>query len=220
MSRSLFGKLQRRYGTRISGSELRDSMAASLDAMAAGIPKSTMELSEEGEPGQTVAIIGAGFGGLSAAHFLSREGFKVTVFGARDHVGGRVSSLGSFIPNRIVEGGAELIGSNHPLWILLAQRFGLALTVLTGEAEYSGARLVMHVRAGGHDFRTPGSRRKLFNEMEKAYATLNKHAGTIPDARFPWLSCSKASHWDNQDVLNGWINKLSCQQSTKDVLAY
>src|SRR5262245_5604782 len=107
MSRSLFAKLQRRYGDRISGNDLRDSMAANLDEMEAGDPESRLELSTEGRPGQTVAVIGAGFGGLSAAHFLSRERFKVTVFEARDEVGGRVSSLRNFIPNRIVEGGAE-----------------------------------------------------------------------------------------------------------------
>jgi monoamine oxidase len=219
MSRSLFGKLQRRFGPRISGNDLRESMAANAEALEAGDQESRLELSEDGKPGQTVAVIGAGFGGLSAAHFLSREGFKVTVFEARDDIGGRVSSLKNFIPNRIVEGGAELIGSNHPLWILLAQRFGLALTVLTGEAEYSGARLTMHVRVGGHDFRKPGSRRKLFNEMEAAYATLNKHAGMIPDARSPWWSCAKASQWDQQNV-DAWIQGLTCQQSTKDVLAY
>lgn len=219
MSRSLFGKLQRRFGPRISGDDLRDSMAANLEAMEAGDPESRLELSKDGRPGHTVAVIGAGFGGLSAAHFLSRERFKVTVFEARDDVGGRVSSLRDFIPNRIVEGGAELIGSNHPLWILLAQRLGLALTVLTGEAEYSGARLKMHVRVAGHDFGKPGSRRKLFNEMEKAYATLNKDAGTIPDARSPWWNCAGAPAWDMQNV-DTWIQGLKCQQSTKDVLAY
>ncbi len=38
----------------------------------------------------TVAIIGAGMSGLSAAHRLARQGLAVTVFEARDRIGGRL----------------------------------------------------------------------------------------------------------------------------------
>jgi len=39
---------------------------------------------------ERIAIIGAGMSGLAAAHVLSEEGYKVTVFEARDRIGGRV----------------------------------------------------------------------------------------------------------------------------------
>lgn len=42
------------------------------------------------EPRGTVAIIGAGLAGLTAAYRLQQRGFDVTVFEARDRVGGRV----------------------------------------------------------------------------------------------------------------------------------
>jgi len=40
-----------------------------------------------------VAIIGCGPGGLSAAYFLAREGYQVTIFEAKDKPGGMVSSV-------------------------------------------------------------------------------------------------------------------------------
>ncbi len=43
-----------------------------------------------GEPRGTVAVIGAGLAGLTAAYRLQQRGFDVTVFEARDRVGGRV----------------------------------------------------------------------------------------------------------------------------------
>ncbi len=38
---------------------------------------------------KTAIVIGAGFGGLSAAAFLARDGYEVTVIEQHDQVGGR-----------------------------------------------------------------------------------------------------------------------------------
>lgn len=43
-----------------------------------------------------IAIIGAGVSGLYAAHLLHRQGFGVTVFEARDRIGGRVLTIDGF----------------------------------------------------------------------------------------------------------------------------
>ena len=74
-----------------------------------------------------VLVIGAGFGGLSCAYQLQQAGADVRILEARNRVVGRVLSLGNFIPGRVVEGGAELIGSNHPTWMAYAKLFGLEL---------------------------------------------------------------------------------------------
>jgi monoamine oxidase len=42
-----------------------------------------------GEPRGTVAVVGAGLAGLTAAYRLQQSGFGVSVFEARDRVGGR-----------------------------------------------------------------------------------------------------------------------------------
>ena len=44
-------------------------------------------------PMQTVAILGGGVGGLSAAHELAERGFKVDVYELRDSFGGKARSM-------------------------------------------------------------------------------------------------------------------------------
>src|SRR5688500_20260401 len=70
-------------------------------------------------------IIGAGFSGLAAAHELSKAGYDVTVVEARNRVGGRVISFSDLVPGKNVEGGGELIGTDHPAWLGYARQFGL-----------------------------------------------------------------------------------------------
>ncbi len=50
------------------------------------------EVPTTGSGGRTVAIIGAGVAGLTAAHALTRCGFSVTVLEAADRIGGRVNT--------------------------------------------------------------------------------------------------------------------------------
>ncbi len=82
-----------------------------------------------------VGIIGAGFGGLACAYELSAVGYSVDVFEARNRLGGRVHSVPEFVPEQMVEYGAELIGSNHPLWLKYAEKFQIELKLLGGEEE-------------------------------------------------------------------------------------
>src|SRR5687767_15935408 len=83
--------------------------------------------------GARVVIIGAGFSGLAAAYELSRAGYEVTVVEARNRVGGRVISFSDLVPGKVVEGGGELIGSNHPAWVGYAKQFKLTFTDVTEE---------------------------------------------------------------------------------------
>lgn len=46
-----------------------------------------------GEFRGTVAVVGAGLAGLTAAYRLQQRGFDVSVFEARDRVGGRVGTV-------------------------------------------------------------------------------------------------------------------------------
>ena len=49
-------------------------------------------------------------------------------------VGGRVVTLTKFISGKLIEGGGELIGANHPTWNRYAATFGLNLAELPEEA--------------------------------------------------------------------------------------
>ncbi len=73
-----------------------------------------------------VVVIGAGFAGLAAADALARGGRDVTVFEARDRVGGRVWS--TELPNgAVVERGAEFILPGNDVLLDLSRRLGLGL---------------------------------------------------------------------------------------------
>jgi monoamine oxidase len=77
--------------------------------------------------GTSVAVVGGGLAGLMAARELARRGIKVTLFEARDQLGGRVRSNTTFSNGRITEEGAELIGSFHTTWLALARKYKLAM---------------------------------------------------------------------------------------------
>src|SRR5688572_16070804 len=80
-----------------------------------------------------VVVVGAGFSGLAAAYELSKAGYDVTVVEARNRVGGRVITFTDLVPGKTVEGGGELIGSNHPAWVGYAKQFGLRFLDMTEE---------------------------------------------------------------------------------------
>jgi len=83
-----------------------------------------MNLSEcRAMPG--VVVVGAGFAGLAAADALRAAGVEVTVFEARDRVGGRVWSVP--FAGGVVERGAEFILPQNTTVESLAARFELPL---------------------------------------------------------------------------------------------
>src|SRR4030095_9539207 len=58
----------------------------------------------------TVAILGGGVAGLSAAHELAERGFRVTVFEASSTTGGKARSI--FVPGSGTEGRRDLPGEH------------------------------------------------------------------------------------------------------------
>ena len=73
-----------------------------------------------------VVVVGAGFAGLAAAEALAAGGAEVTVFEARDRVGGRVSSR-RLDNGAVVELGAEFVLPGYELLRATAARLGLEL---------------------------------------------------------------------------------------------
>ena len=72
------------------------------------------------------AVVGAGFAGLAAADALATAGIDITVFEARDRVGGRVHSR-TLDNGATIELGAEFILPPHELLRATAARLGLSL---------------------------------------------------------------------------------------------
>jgi monoamine oxidase len=73
-----------------------------------------------------VVVVGAGFAGLAAAEALASRGVEVTVFEARDRVGGRVHS-GRLDNGAVVELGAEFVLPGYDILRETAARLDLTL---------------------------------------------------------------------------------------------
>ena len=135
MRRPLYARLNARFGTPVDAVTRRQFLKGSIAAGTALLLSSRLVRARSA--GKSVIIIGAGLSGLSAAHELLASGYDVTLLEARERVSGRVVSFDNFVPGRVVEGGGELIGSNHPLWAAYAKKFGLEfLEVPENDAEW------------------------------------------------------------------------------------
>lgn len=156
----------------------------------------------EGRPspgGVKVAVVGAGFAGLMAAWSMRSPLFDVTVFEARERVGGRVRTDRSMVPGKVVEAGAELIGENHSLWIQLAKRFGLHLEPISTDADYARRRPKLRTRVilGGHEL-SEEELKEIDSRLDKVLTLMGEEAKTV-DALQPWTAAF-AAKWDNMSV--------------------
>jgi monoamine oxidase len=156
-----------------------------------------------------VVIIGAGLAGLCAAYELKGLGYDVTVYEARDRVGGRVESISTFAANKTVEGGGELIGSNHPLWNFYRHHFGLRFSNVK---EYGNSP----IRFFGKTLTFEESR-DLTDEMEKQLKLLTNLAETIVDPFEPWTNRNVKKL--DKISLGGWISKAKCSVLCKHAIS-
>lgn len=202
MSRSLFARLAARYGPKVDPAQrrefLRATLAASAGLLVSSGPASAL-LRRPALAGKRVVVVGAGFGGLACAYELRSLGYDVAVIEARARVGGRVLSFSDFVPRKNVEGGGELIGSNHPTWVTYAEKFGLEFLDVT-EAEDAEFPIIL----GGKRL-TAAESEALYEEMDAACQRLNELAAPV-NADEPWLT-------DDAEALDGrtteaWINTV------------
>jgi monoamine oxidase len=215
MSRSLYANLHRRYGERVSGKErqrgINDRLYAFMEE-SPGPPDSWAFT--EARSKKRVIIIGGGFAGLMAGWTLAGSA-EVTVFEARDRVGGRVCSLVNGATNRIVEAGAELIGYAHPTWLTLARRFNLGLAVWTSEGDFDALKLEMPNFMDGR-LLSPAESEIVYNEMNAAFAHMAHEAKVVTDPKRPWLTTNAAAL--DAQPLSAWIAGLRCSNLTKAAL--
>lgn len=210
MSRSLISTLASRYGHRPTNEERRAFLRASL-AAGMGMMLSGPALAMAAKPGapragaKRVVVIGAGFAGLACAYELRSVGYDVSVVDARPKVGGRVLSFNAangneFVPGRNVEGGAELIGSNHPSWVAYADKFGLEWLDVTEDEGDAVMPVVIDGKA--LSFEEAG---KLWEDLEPALNKMNELAADVPEDE-PWKA-AKAAEWDKSSTW-AWIKSL------------
>lgn len=97
-------------------------------AGAAGAYAVSLPALADSRAAPSVAIIGAGLAGLTAAYHLRAGGIVAQVYEASGRVGGRVwSRTDAIADGMVVELGGEFINSNHADMLALAAQFDLAL---------------------------------------------------------------------------------------------
>ncbi len=203
MSQNIVRALARRFGRRRSKIERR-AFVQRLLAVGAASALGAIPANASFSAGKRVAIIGAGFAGLSCGFELSRAGCEVTIIEAKRRVGGRVFSSNArnrneFLPSKNVEFGAELIGSNHPRWMHYASQFELDLLDVTDDQD---AQLCVHLGGKRLDDVEAG---RLWEGIEESLSQLNSLARDV-DADAPWTG-PHAQPWDTRSMAE-WIASL------------
>ncbi len=212
MPNTLYAKLLRRFHPRQFDAARRDflkaSIAASTGILLSGCATPGAETSAKPN-GKKVVIIGAGFAGLACAYELRSVGYDVTVLEARNRVGGRVLSFNDMVPGKIVEGGGELIGSNHHTWIAYAAKFRLKFREIKGDDELSAPLVI-----GGKKL-DDAAAKKLLEQLDAGLATLND-AAKVVNVEQPWLTPDAATL--DARTMADWLAKLEADRDTKRLI--
>lgn len=225
MTVSLIARLARRYGRPVTFDERREFLRASLAASAGLlISSNAWALPRVGRDSRKrIVVIGAGFAGLTAAYELKQLGYDVTILEAQNRVGGRVLSFNAangneFIKGRNIEGGAELIGSNHPIWVGYKERFGFEWLDVTEDEGDAVFPIIIDGKLMPYD---EGAR--LWEEMEAGLNNMNELAANV-DPDQPWaapdaerLDRTSIKEWiDAQEAFSPEVKRLMWVNQTSD----
>jgi monoamine oxidase len=152
----------------------------------------------------SVAIVGAGLAGLSAADTLAAAGIAATIYEGRDRIGGRQWSMGGsfpgpvMFPGQVVERGGELIDTTHITMKKYAKRFGLKLEDVTKEW-------------------LPGEVTYVFDGAHVAEEVIVDHFRALVDALRPTMaSLTNGVTWENHSDFDVEIDNTTLRQLLED----
>jgi len=140
---------------------------------ARSTPPSTSRTDGADEP--RIMIVGAGLAGLAAAYWLTRAGARVSIYEARDRIGGRCWSARGFDGGQVAEHGGEFLDTRHVHIAMLAEELGLELDDLWS-TWITGSRWPTYV--DGHIVRSGD----LFEPLDEAATEIVR----IADRNGPW----------------------------------
>jgi monoamine oxidase len=119
-----------------------------------------------------------------------------------------VISFSDLVPGKNVEGGGELIGSNHPAWVGYAKQFGLEfLDVSEEDLEFP---IVLNGKRLSSD-----ESEALWEGTETAFNSIVADAAKV-DADRPWTSPNAAAL--DRRTLASWVDAIDTTPITKSML--
>jgi monoamine oxidase len=163
-----------------------------------------------------VAVVGAGFAGLTAALKLVDAGRSVIVLEARNRVGGRALNypIGG---GEISERGATFVGPTQDHILGLAKRFGVGKfpTFDDGDNVYVNSAGERSTYSDTGPLGTAPPDPVILPELTEAVLRLDQMSTEVP-VTAPWES-SQATDWDEQ-TLETWIRDNSSTQQFHDLV--
>jgi monoamine oxidase len=159
---------------------------------------------------EPVIIVGAGIGGLLAAHRLRQAGVRVRLFEAQERVGGRMYSLRDyFADGQVVELGGELIDTGHGVIRALADELGVVLDDVSIEPPDIAHETWYF---GGARRTTP----EIVEALRPVAARMEADLRRLGDPDVTWRSRGVAvaldrmtlSEWLDGAGVSGWIRSL------------
>lgn len=106
--------------------------------------------------GKSIAVLGAGATGLTAAHRLAQHGHHVRVFEVSDRVGGAVRT--EIVDGWLIEGGPNSLLAGEPALTALVEELGLASDLVAADPAAKNRYIVR----GGRPVAAPASPPALF----------------------------------------------------------
>jgi monoamine oxidase len=193
--------------SKLTRRKLVGSAAAGIAGAAlAGAPGALAGARRSRRPKVDVAIVGAGFAGLTAAIELQRRGKSVVVLESRNRVGGRAYNH-RLAGGEISEAGATFVGPTQDHILALAKRFGVGKfpTYDEGNNVYfrDGMRLTYSDKSPAGIVPPDPT---IAADAAAVVTTLDQMSTDVPvDA--PWQA-SHADEWDAQ-TLESWAQDHS-----------
>ncbi|HYW30246.1 MAG TPA: FAD-dependent oxidoreductase, partial [Gemmatimonas sp.] len=179
-------------GTAAAAAALTGPKVASAESSSPDAPL------PEGNAAVDVCVVGAGFGGLAAAHAIRAAGGSVVVLEARDRVGGRTLTIPLADGGWIDEGG-QWVGAGHDRFYHWIKATGKQTypSPHAGESLVFGPAERKYTRVGDDWMAVPG-----MNRVEAVKERLQAMADQL-DSRQPW-SHPEARKWD-AITMAGWL---------------